>query len=86
MHTAGYALQGLRLGPIRLEPLTEVSLGGIDLLRGAFEVEPFYGDDRWWSWTVGLRIAGGAPMHRMGRYGAAATAMEADHPHHGMGS
>ncbi|HEY9504519.1 MAG TPA: hypothetical protein VIQ27_00995 [Gemmatimonadales bacterium] len=86
VHTAGYALQGLRLGPIRLEPLTEVSLGGIDLLRGAFEVEPFYGDDRWWSWTVGLRIAGGSPMHRMGRYGAAAPAMEADHPHQGMGS
>jgi hypothetical protein len=86
VHTAGYAVQGLRLGPIRLEPLTELSLGGIGLLRGAFEVEPFYGDDRWWSWTVGLRIAGGAPMHRMGRYGAAAPAMGADHPDHGMES
>ena len=86
VHTAGYTLQGLALGPIRLEPLTEFSLGTIDLLRGAFGVASFYGDDHWWSWTLGLRIAGGAPMHRMGRYGAAAQDMEADHRHHGMGS
>ncbi|HKU60672.1 MAG TPA: hypothetical protein VJQ44_05590 [Gemmatimonadales bacterium] len=86
VHTAGYAVQGLALGPVRLEPLTEVSLGAVDLLRGAFEVESFYGDDHWWSWTLGIRIAGGAPMHRMGRYGAAAPSGEADHQHHGMGS
>ena len=86
VHTAGYGLQGLALGPVRLEPLTEFSLGSINPLRGAFEVEPFYGDDRWWSWTLGLRIAGGLPMHRMGRYGAAAPDVGADHQHHGMGS
>jgi hypothetical protein len=86
VHTAGYALQRLSLGPVRLEPLTEISVGSIDLLGGAFEVEPFYGDDRWWSWTLGLRIAGGSPMHRMGRYGAAAPVMDANHSHHGMGS
>lgn len=86
VHTAGYALQGLALGRVRLEPLTEFSLGSIALLRGAFEIEPFYGDDHWWSWTVGLRLAGGAPMHRMGRYGAAAPETGTNHRHHGMGS
>jgi hypothetical protein len=86
VHTAGYALQGLSLGPVRLEPLTEVSAGSINLLRGAFEVESFYGDDHWWSWTLGLRISGGGPMHRMGRYGAAAPEMHAGHSEHGMGS
>jgi len=86
VHTAGYGFQGLSLGPVRLEPLTEVSVGSIDLMRGAFEVQSFYGDDRWWSWTLGLRIAGGSPMHRMGRYGAAAPEMHAGHSEHGMGS
>jgi hypothetical protein len=71
VHTAGYALQGVSLGPIRLEPLAEVSLGSIAPVVGAFEIAPFYGDDRWWSWTVGLRLSGGKPMHRMGRYGTA---------------
>jgi hypothetical protein len=84
VHTAGYAVQGPALGPVRLEPLAELSLGSIALLRGAFEVEPFYGDDRWWSWTIGIRISGGAPMHRMGRYGAAAPGREMDHQQHGM--
>jgi hypothetical protein len=82
VHTAGYALQGVRLGPIRLEPLTEISLGSITLLRGAFEIERFYGDDHWWSWTVGVRLAGGGAMHRMGRYGAAEVPARENHQHH----
>jgi hypothetical protein len=84
VHTAGYALQGLALGPARLEPLVEVSLGSIAPVVGAFDIVPFYGDDRWWSWTVGLRLSGGGPMHRMGRYGAAqGPEIQIDHQHMG---
>jgi hypothetical protein len=84
VHTAGYALQGVVLGPVRLEPLAEVSLGSIAPVIGAFDIVPFYGDDHWWSWTVGLRLTGGGPMHRMGRYGAAQRpAMDLDHHHMG---
>jgi hypothetical protein len=85
LHTAGYALQGVRLGPVRLEPLAEISVGSIAPLAGAFEIEPFYGDNHWWSWTLGLRLSGGGPMHRMGRYGAA-QASDMDVDHHHMGS
>ena len=74
-------MQGLSLGPVGLEPLTEVSLGSMTLLRGAFEIERFYGGDRWWSWTVGVRLAGGGPMHRMGRYGAAQVSGMDGHNH-----
>jgi hypothetical protein len=85
VHTAGYALQGVALGPVRLEPLAEVSLGSIAPVVGAFEIEPFYGGDRWWSWTVGLRLSAGDAMHRMGRYGAAGASGTNVH-HHPMGS
>jgi hypothetical protein len=85
LHTAGYALQGVRLGPVRLEPLAEFTVGSIAPVAGAFEIEPFYGDDRWWSWTLGLRLSGGGPMHRMGRYGAA-LAPDMDIDHHHLGS
>jgi len=81
VHTAGYALQGARVGPVRLEPLAEVSLGSIAPVLGAFEIEPFYGNARWWSWTVAVRLAAGGPMHRMGRYGAAARPGTNVHPH-----
>ena len=84
LHTAGYALQGVRLGPVRVEPLAELSVGSIAPLAGAFEIDPFYGDDHWWGWTLGLRLSGGGPMHRMGRYGAAqAPDFEVDHHHMG---
>jgi hypothetical protein len=82
VNTAGYALQGVGLGPVRLEPLTEISLGSITLLRGAFEIERFYGGDHWWSWTVGLRLVGGGTRHRMGRYGAAQAPGMDSHQHH----
>jgi hypothetical protein len=84
VHTAGYSLQGAAIGPVRLEPLAEVSLGSIAPVDGAFEIVPFYGDDHWWSWTVGLRLTAGEPKHRMGRYGAAEwPATDLDHHHMG---
>jgi hypothetical protein len=85
VHTAGYALQGVALGPVRLEPLAEISAGSIAPVVGAFEIEPFYGGDHWWSWTVGLRLSAGGALHRMGRYGAAEGPGTNVH-HHPMGS
>ena len=86
VHTAGYTLEGVSLGPVRLQPLAEISLGAIAPVRGAFEIDPFYGDDHWWSWTIGLRLSGGGAMHRMGRYGVAQPAPGMDAHHHLLGS
>jgi hypothetical protein len=49
-----------------------VSRAGIAKVGGGlFDLEGLYGRDHIWSLTLGVRIAAGAPMHRMGRYGAA---------------
>jgi hypothetical protein len=52
---------------------------------GLIDVSQLFGRTHVWSLTLGLRMAAGMTMHRMGRYGAAgedehAAMME----HHGM--
>ena len=70
--TVGYQLQGLRVGPLRVQPLAEVSYGQISKVGGGlFDVIELYGRDRFWSVSAGLRLAAGGEMHRMGRYGVA---------------
>jgi hypothetical protein len=59
-------------------------------LRAVEEAHPsffvprsFYGADRLWSVSGGLRLRVGTPLHRMGRYGAAAAeSASADHHMH----
>ena len=80
-HTLGYEVRALDRGGVALRPLVEIVYARVGKVGGGlFDVEDLYGRDRIWSVTLGLRVAGGAPMHRMGRYGAAEDAM-VDHHH-----
>jgi hypothetical protein len=66
--TAGDALQ-LQRGPLRYAPFVEGSWIGIAKVGGGvFEPVTFYGRDHGASVTVGIRLAIGMTMHRMGRY------------------
>jgi hypothetical protein len=66
--TAGDALE-LRRGPLRYAPFVEGSWIGIAKVGGGvFVPTTFYGRDHGASITVGVRLAIGMPMHRMGRY------------------
>jgi hypothetical protein len=88
IHTVGYSLEGQAVGSIRVAPLAELSAGSIGRVRGGiFDVAGLYGDDRFWSWSLGVRVSAGGGMHRMGRYGAAAEpSEESGHTHHRMGA
>ena len=87
IHTVGYTLQGVQVGGVRLEPLGEVSTGSIARVGGGlFDVATLYGDTRFWSWSVGVRLGAGSGMHRMGRYGAAADIAEMGGHRHDMGA
>ena len=71
-YTAGYEVAAFRRRALELRPLVEVQYAGIAKVGGGlFDVAGLYGRNHIWSVTVGLRVAAGAPMHRMGRYGAA---------------
>jgi hypothetical protein len=52
---------------------------------GLIEVEQLYGRTHIWSLTLGLRVAAGMTMPRMGRYGAAEDEENGTmKQHHGM--
>lgn len=86
IHTLGYTLPGVEVGGLRLEPLGEVSLGAIVRVgSGLFDVVTLYGDDKFWSWSLGVRLAAGGRTHRMGRYGAAAETVDSTEHRHEMG-
>jgi hypothetical protein len=53
--------------------IVEVSRAGVRRLDGIVDPEVLYGATTIWSVTAGLRLELGAPLHRMGRYGAATT-------------
>jgi hypothetical protein len=71
--TAGY---GRGLTPARLlvhvEGIAEAEYARVTSLTGLFDPASFYGRNDLWMASVALRIAAGARMHRMGRYGVAA--------------
>jgi hypothetical protein len=72
VHTAGYDVAVLAGSAFAIRPLVEVSMGSIARVGGGlFEVRELYGGSTFWSATLGLRVALGAPMPRMGRYGSA---------------
>jgi hypothetical protein len=71
-HTVGYELRAVGVGPLAVDPLVEITYAKVKKVGGGvFDVEDLYGRDHIWSLTVGVRLAGGMTMHRMGRYGAA---------------
>jgi len=83
VHTAGYTIDGPDLSGLRLSPLVEVSYGRMQRVGGGvFDVESLYGQDHFWSLSVGVRIGAGMAMHRMGRYGSLED-IEMRHHHQG---
>ncbi|MGH7512065.1 MAG: hypothetical protein ACREOQ_03975 [Gemmatimonadales bacterium] len=71
-HTVGYELRAVGAGPLTVDPLVEITYARVTKVGGGLiDVEDLYGRDHIWSLTVGVRLAGGITMHRMGRYGAA---------------
>ena len=85
VNTIGGAIGLLGAGsPVRVEPLIELSWGRVaSLTPVGFDAEAFYGSDRFWTITVAARVGWGAPMHRMGRYGAAAVEGGSERMAHG---
>jgi hypothetical protein len=82
IHTAGYEVEALRIGTLRVQPIAEISYGTIRRIGGGvFDVQSAYGRDHFWSLGLGVRLAAGMDMHRMGRYGLEAEGMA--HHHHG---
>jgi hypothetical protein len=72
VHTVGYAFRSRAAPGPTLEPLVEVAAGSVAKVGGGlFDVEQVYGGHRFWSVSLGIRVSGGAPMPRMGRYGDA---------------
>ena len=67
-----------------IEPFVEGSLAQVASVEaGVFDPVAFYGDDQIWSVTLGVRLAWGQRLHRMGRYGVAtgpAPSFEHDEP------
>jgi hypothetical protein len=71
--TAGDAVAVIR-SPVRGAPFVEASWIGIARTGGGvFDPRVFYGRTHGASVSVGIRLAAGMPMHRMGRYQPAAV-------------
>ncbi len=70
--TAGAAGRfGVGRLPVRFEAIAEGAFMHVTSITGIFDPAVFYGRNDLSSLSVGLRIAAGDSMHRMGRYGAA---------------
>jgi hypothetical protein len=84
--TVGYEVVALRHASFEIRPLIEIGYARIAKVGGGvFDVADLYGRDHIWSVALGARITGGAPMHRMGRYGAVEDSGEMTmHDHGGM--
>lgn len=84
IHTAGGVVRlPLGRGGPPVSGLVEVSRAGVRSLEGiVIDPSAFYGSTVIWSVSVGVRLELGAPLHRMGRYGAAtATRGSRTHQH-----
>lgn len=71
--TAHAGLPALRVAGVRARPLVEVARSRATEVRrpSAFEPALFFGSERQWSLSAGLRLELGATHRRMGRYGVA---------------
>ncbi len=84
-HTVGYEIVALRRSGLGVRPLVEIGYARVAKAGGGlFDVVGLYGRDHIWSVALGVRITGGAPMHRMGRYGAMEKEQVTMHDHQGM--
>ncbi len=74
IHTVNLSLTAVDDWPLLgIEPFLEGSLAkAASVASGVFDPTAFYGDDETWSVTLGVRLAWGQRLHRMGRYGVAA--------------
>jgi hypothetical protein len=70
-HTVGYDVSAVRRGSVEIAPLAELTYARVATVGGGlFDPDGFYGRSHLWALSLGVRIMAGAPMHRMGRYGA----------------
>lgn len=83
IHTAGLTVRLPTSGPgPAVWGLFEVSRAGVHRLAGiVIDPDMFYGSSAIWSVTAGIRLELGAPLHRMGRYGAATAMPGGAHTH-----
>jgi hypothetical protein len=67
-----------------MRPFVEVGYARVTETTGSpvFDPAEFYGSDRMWSLSAGVRVEAGRVHRRMGRYGAAAPAKPDSHLHH----
>jgi hypothetical protein len=80
--TGGDAVD-LRWGQLRYAPFVEASWIGIARVGGGvFDPQVFFGRTRGVALTLGIRLATGMRMHRMGRYGTAGTTGQMAMPMH----
>ncbi len=78
--TLGYAVDAGRIWRVSWKPFVEGSLIGIQSVgSGLFNPAVFYGTDRHWSVTTGVRLSWGMEDHRMGRYGRSEMTMPMGH-------
>lgn len=71
-----HVARGVHLFPrVGVRPFAEITHARATslILPTVFVPEEFYGSDRMWSLSAGVRLTAGAPHGRMGRYGAART-------------
>jgi hypothetical protein len=81
--TLGYTVLVLRRSGLELRPTVELEYAHVAKVGGGlFDVVGLYGRDYIWALALGLRVAAGAPMHRMGRYGAMADERGMTMPDH----
>jgi hypothetical protein len=71
--TARVAASVLNPGVLSAEPFVELARAHVSetLRPSGFNPQQFYGSDRIWSFSVGIKVALGMPHMRMGRYGVA---------------
>jgi hypothetical protein len=63
----------LNAGELSAEPFVELARAHVSetLRPSGFDPRQFYGSDRIWSFSIGLKVALGMSHMRMGRYGVA---------------
>jgi hypothetical protein len=81
--TGGFAHR-LRVGPaVRAEWIVEAAHSRVTTVTGiVFDPASFYGRNDLWMLSVGIRVAAGQPVHRMGRYGVASLQQPLHEQHH----
>ena len=74
--TAGLAANLIDVRSLAVVPFAEVARARVvpTLKPSGFDPRQFYGSDRIWSVSIGLRLSYGMSHMRMGRYGVAVTA------------